>query len=245
MWESKAAAAAILVGSALTACIAPPPKCICEEGGSASSDSGGGKGGSVEDKIKALDLQPAAVLAPLVWDGASIAMINVDPPGSWFAYNDGSPTGEMSPMGTADFEQNIVDGAIHAKGSGFKQWGGGIGLSFGGGAMLTPTDASKYKGISFKAWGKGGVHVGLASVATVPEFGICEEKAKKCYDHYAVDITLTEEPKVYSYPWEKLRQGGWGAPRTKLDPRYVIGLHFVSKGASPWDFYIDDITFIE
>jgi hypothetical protein len=235
----------------LTACIAPPPKCAESgaESGSGSSSTGATKG-SVEDQVSALGLVPVVPTQAVVWDGENesrggnnIALINIDPAGSWFTFNDGSPDGTMTPPSTGDFVTAVNDGYLHTKGSGFKEWGGGVGMNFVGAPMLTPVDVSKYKGISFKASGKGWVHVGLATVITLPEFEIC--KGQSCYDHYAVDIQLTDKPKKCEFTWKELRQVGFGAPRAKLDPKTVVGLNFTSKGPTAWDFTLDDVGFIE
>ncbi len=238
-------AALLAMSASLTGCIAPPAKCSCEEGSARSSDSPtqkrAGNKISVEAQLAELGLEPVEPLAPLIWDGQSNMMINIEPPGSWFAYNDGTPEGVMTPASAGEFSGSIVDGAIHATGKGFKTWGGGIGFNMVGAQMLTPVNASKYKGIKFKAWGEGWVHVALATAITVPEFGICTT----CYDHYAVDIKVTGDAQVYEFPWDKLRQAGWGAPKGQLDTATVIGVHFTSKGATTWDFHIDDVSFIE
>jgi hypothetical protein len=180
---------------------------------------------------------------PLIADGKSISVLNVDPPGSWFVFNDKSAKGAMVPASTGEFESSgLVNGAIHTDGKGFTDWGGGIGVNFVGGDSVAPLDASGFTGISFKASGKGALHVGLATVATMPEFGACT----KCYDHYAVDITdLGSTPKVYSYKWSQLHAGGWGAPKAPLDTHTLIGLNFTSKGGVPWDFTIDDLSFVQ
>jgi hypothetical protein len=167
----------------------------------------------------------------------------VDPPGSWFVFNDKSSKGVMSPASTGEFvSAGLVNGAIHTNGKGFTDWGGGIGVNFVGGDAVAPLDASGFTGISFKASGSTAMHVGLATVATMPEFGLCT----KCYDHYAVDITdLSSTPKVYSFKWSQLRAAGWGAPHAALDTHTLIGLNFTSKGGVPWDFTLDDLSFTQ
>jgi hypothetical protein len=178
----------------------------------------------------------------LISDGKSAAILNVDPPGSWFVLNDRTAKGTMTPATTGDFGTAITSGgAIHTTGKGFTDWGGGIGFNFVGADSLTPLDASGFSGISFKASGSHPLHIGLATKATMPEFGDCT----KCYDHYAADIgDLSSTPKVYTFKWSQLRAGGWGAPKAALDPHTLVGLNFTSKGATPWDFTLDDITFI-
>jgi hypothetical protein len=259
LYACLSCAFAIGLGLVATGCIAPPCKCECPNGkagksgsksGSdgASSDSSSG-GGSVEEQVAALELVPVVPSAAIVWDGENesrggnnIALINLDPAGSWFVFNDGTEGGEMAPPSTGDFTTAVVEGAVHTTGKGFKEWGGGIGFNFVGNPMLTPVDASKYKGITFKASGKGWVHVGLATVITLPEFNIC---SAKCYDHYMTDIQLTGTMKTYEFTWDRLKQIGWGAPIAPLDTKTIVGLNFTSKGPTSWDFTLDDVGFLE
>lgn len=228
----------LLVLTSLTSgCIAPEPKCVCDE----ASTGSGSNGESTSSALADLDLDAVEPDGALIWDGASISVLNIDPPGSWFVFNDGSPNGSMVPASTGEFESALVNGAIHTKGSGYGEWGGGIGMNFVGAQMLQPVNAKRFKGISFKASGSGMVHFAVATVITMPEFGVCST----CYDHYATDISLTSEPKTYTFTWDQLRQAGWGAPKSKMDPGTLVGLNFTSKGPTAWDFVIDDVAFIE
>ena len=148
----------------------------------------------------------------------------------------------MTPSSTGEFTSALVNGGIHTSGKGFTDWGGGIGFNFVGADSLTPLDASAFTGISIKASGSTAVHVGLATRATMPEFGECT----KCYDHFATDITdLSATPKVYSFKWSQLRSGGWGAPKAAFDAHTLVGLNFTSKGATPWDFTLYDISLMQ
>jgi len=175
-------------------------------------------------------------------DGASPNILNVNPPGSWFMMNDRTAKGTMLPASNGDFASAIVNGGVHSEGKGYTDWGGGIGFNFVGADSLTPLDASAYAGISFKLSGSAPVHVGLATVATMPDFGVCT----KCYDHFSVDIAdVSSTPKLYSYKWSQLHAGGFGAPRASLDPKTLIGLNFTSKGAAPWNFTVHDVTLIQ
>ncbi len=105
---------------------------------------------------------------------------------------------------------------LHTDGKGFTDWGGGIGFNFAN--PLGPVDASAYSGIAFTASGSSPMHVGLATVATIPDFEIC----KKCYDNYYVEISdLTPTPKTYTYTWAQLKAGG------------------------SWDFSIKEVHFVK
>ncbi len=226
----------LAAATALTACLTPPPR---SEADMAKETPASGT--SVAEKVKALGIEPVVPEDSLVWDGANISLINIEPAGSWYAFNDATPGGEMVPPTVSEFEQYLIDGKIHTEGKGFREWGGGIGMNFVGSPMLTPIDASRFKGVRFKASGEGWVHVGLGTIATMPEFEICGT----CYDHFAKDIKLTSEEVEYKYTWDELKQAGWGSPSTTLDPATIVAFTFTSRGASAWNFNIDDVGFIE
>ena len=230
-----------------TNCIAPQQaaQCPCTNASSTTSTTSSSPSTTEAPKSSSASSAPPAVkpTGALISDGKSATLQNIDPPGSWFVLNDRTAKGTMVPPSTGDFAAALTSaGAIHTSGKGFSDWGGGIGFNFVGADSLTPLDASAYTGISFKASGSAPVHVGLATKATMPEFGDCT----KCYDHYSVDISdLSSSPKVYSFKWSQLRAGGWGAPKAPLDPHLLVGLNFTSKGATPWDFTLDDIQFTQ
>jgi hypothetical protein len=225
----------------MASCIAPPPvaQCPCSETAAAS---GGGSDPPSAKSSGGESSGPAAVKpsGTLLSDGKSATVSNVDPPGSWFVFNDKSAKGSMTPASTGEFATSgLTPAGIHTNGKGFTDWGGGIGVNFVGADSLTPLDASGYAGISFKASGSTPMHVGLATKATMPEFSLCT----KCYDHFAVDITdLSSTPKTYSFKWSQLHAAGWGAPKATLDPHTLVGLNFTSKGGVPWDFTIGDLS---
>lgn len=242
MYKSELAVAAGLVAMAMTGCIAGPPPCSAD-GASTSADASSDSSTAAADDVTKVPVPPGVVPtgAP-VTDPANATIVNIDPPGSWFMMNDHSVKGSMTPETNGDFPSVTKDGLVHTSGKGYTDWGGGIGLNFVGDQMLKPVDASQFKGIKFKASGTTPMHLGLATVKTMPEFGVCT----KCYDHYAVDINnLTPEPKVYEFTWEKLHQSGWGSPKAKFDAKTIIGLNLTSKGAAPWDFSIGEIEWIK
>jgi hypothetical protein len=243
MSSLKILQSSVLAGFVALGCIGPQNNC---GNGASSADtadnSGGGSDEEGADLALELEVEPVEPVGALMSDGTSNIVQNVEPPGSWFVFNDGSPAGEMSPPSVGEFPVAIQDSGIHSEGKGYSEWGGGIGFNFVGAQMLTPLDASKYKGIRFKASGSSPMHVALATIITMPEFGGCS----KCYDHYAVDVTdLSGEPKEYEYTWKQLRQAGWGSPKAKIDPKTLVGLNFTSRGPSPWNFTVDEIGFIE
>jgi hypothetical protein len=238
----KLAAVPFILGAAAN-CIAPQGQ--CPAGGTTSNTTPSTTSASTTDAPSSKGSNSPPAVKPtgtLLSDGASDKIQGIDPPGSWFVFNDRTAKGTMIPASTGEFGSTaIVNGAVHSQGKGFTDWGGGIGFNFVGAESVTPADASAYSGISFKASGSTPMHVALATRATMPEFGECS----KCYDHFAVDVTdLTSTPKTYSFKWSQLRSAGWGVPKASLDTHTLIGLNFTSKGAAPWDFSLKDIRFI-
>jgi hypothetical protein len=233
---------ASLVALAVTGCIAGPgANAPCGTGTDTASNSSSSSSSAAD--VTKVPVPPGVVpTGTMIWDGSKPDVSNIDPPGSWFMMNDHSPKGTMDPGTNGDFPAAITAGMVHTTGKMYTDWGGGVGVNFVGDQMLKPVDASAYKGIKFKASGSTSMHVGLATVATMPDFGICT----KCYGHYSVDINdLSSTPKTYEFTWDKLPQAGFGAPKVKLDPKTLIGLNFTSKGPTAWDFSIGDLEWIK
>ena len=239
----------VSAGALVAGCIGPqgaaqPCQCDCAKATAAAAPESA-KG---EEPAKAMPSEPQPVPDPvvpkaaLIWDGAGISNLpNIEPPGSWFVYSDKTPTGVKKPPSVEEFPSALENGAIHTTGKGYTEWGGGIGTNLCGAPMLTPVDASKYKGIRFKASGTTPMKFLVATVITMPEFGRC----KKCYDHHRVIINnLSKEMKTYEFKWDDLKQTGWG-DKAKFDTKMLVGLNWTSKDAMSWDFSIDDVAFIE
>src|SRR5690606_31365066 len=121
----------------------------------------------------------------------------------------------------------------------------GVGFTFNDNC---PYDASAYTGISFWAKGVGTIQFSLATADTVPvedDGGAC---ASSCYDNFAApSITLTDTWTEYTYTWDQLKQGGWGAKAT-LDPAAISKVQWqVSGGGTdegmPFTINLDSISF--
>lgn len=220
------------------ACIGPQGALPCAETATSGADEKGADTGGEEPLVEAV-----VPTGALIWDGASISNVgeSLSPPGSWFVYSDKSAKGVKKPPSVDEFMTAVESGALHTTGTGYTEWGGGVGTNLIGAPMLTPVDASKYRGIKFKASGKTPMKFLVGTVATMPEFGKC----KKCYDHYMKVITdLSDEPKTIEITWADLKQTGWG-DKVKFDVKTIVALNFTSKDAMPWDFTLDDVSFLE
>ena len=122
---------------------------------------------------------------------------------------------------------------------------GGMGMNF-----VDPKaayDASKYAGISF--WARKGesstpkVRLKVPDANTDPDGGSCTE----CFNDFGGDLTLTNEWKMYIYPFSAMKQmPGWGNPRKPhITPAKIYGIQFqVNVPSANYDIYVDDLKFI-
>ena len=175
--------------------------------------------------------------------------------GTWFAYDDGTdgvrdPDINTLPATVLETPRGKSTQAVHLSGSGFTDWGGGMGIN------LTPAspsdvtfyDVSKYSGVKFWARGQGQMQFQVQQPSTRgadQEFpGECVEQfGAACEDHYSAEpIELTSEWKEYELRWAELAQRGYGMP-VPFDYR-VFSVEFHFFGAQDFDFWIDDLRLV-
>jgi endoglucanase len=112
-------------------------------------------------------------------------------------------------------------------------------------AFLNPKgnyDGSKYRGISFWAKGPGKVRFQVPDVDTDPGGDKCSD----CYNHFGVDLFLTDQWTRYTIPFERMAmQSGWGDPAPEVNKKGLFGVQwqFNTPGAD-YDVWIDDIQFV-
>jgi hypothetical protein len=102
-------------------------------------------------------------------------------------------------------------------------------------------DASQYAGVSFKARGKGSLHVNLQTLDSVPADlgGRCTHK---CWFTAGRYIVLTERFETHHIRWQDV-----SAPDPSYDfSREVMQLMFaVQSGPEPYEFWVDDVRFTQ
>lgn len=187
----------------------------------------------------------------------------LDPPrlGTWFAYNDKTGTQMPAPMalvftGEAGGNGGPTDCAVHTVGTGFLDWGGGIGFDINSvSGKSCPFDASAFSGIKFYAKGTTtGTH-GLA-YAAVPntirvKFRMTDAlNAALGGDEHGGWCTLTAEWSQCDIPFATALQEGFGTPGafSKAD---LTQIQFQASKAgmsmmpppTDFNFWIDDVTF--
>jgi hypothetical protein len=192
--------------------------------------------------------------------------------GPWFTYNDGSSTGQQTPMAGGAFApsendpprlipESLGGGESHyaaqTSGYGFSVWGAGMGFNFTN--PRAAYDASAYTGFVF--WGRIGSTVGSADggVAAirlnVPDANTDSQGdvCTTCSDYFGVNLTFTTEWKEFTVLFSDLAQVGWGSPyELALDATQVYACQFLittesadGNAGARFDLWIDDIYFIK
>ncbi len=161
--------------------------------------------------------------------------------GSWFTTNDATAGGTQTPMGAFKAESDPLLGfAAHTTGTGFTNWGAGLGLNLAG--VKGCFDPAQTSGLRFKARGSGDLIIAAVIAGTVPPTsgGTCMSDTG-CFDTHKVGVTLQSEWLIYEVDWSVLHQAGWGEPAA-FDPASLLTLSFtVPPHQMPFDFWIDDI----
>jgi hypothetical protein len=209
--------------------------------------------------------RPACILDPLLLDDMETSdgfgwLCREDGrSGGWYAFDDGTVTATRTPSGTPpgfpleelDVPRGNSTLAVHISGSGYTNWGGGVGASLvtGGPEEVTSWDMSDYAGISFWARGSGTMWAQMSMRetrdATQDYPGTCEPVLGfNCNDNYAGNaFMLTDTWTEYVIPFATLNQEGWGHPAVFSYNVNAIEFRWGTDGA--FDFWIDDLRLLE
>jgi hypothetical protein len=169
--------------------------------------------------------------------------------GGWYVYNDATGTQKPEAMKKVSASAGgacMSQYALTTSGSGFTQWGAGIGtdLATGPDNKKIGYDASEYKGIRFWAKSNKGdvtVRLKMQDANTTPEGGLCA--ADKCNDNYGAFIELSGEWQEFSLDFSSLKQEGWGDAFPALEAKKLYGLQFQVGLGVDFDFSVDEIAF--
>jgi hypothetical protein len=181
-------------------------------------------------------------------DGDGALIPNGGRQGYWYTFNDATVDAVQTPP--VDMVLPEAGGAagtmmaIHTTGSGFAEWGAGIGidLNSSGGDMPIKMvyDSSAFTGIVLMAKGNGQIRAAVQIEATIPEAegGTC---VLDCDPHGKV-LLLTDEWQQFTLPFDQLNQEGWGTPAS-WDATTVVGVQFKVGKDLEFDFWIDEMGF--
>jgi hypothetical protein len=165
--------------------------------------------------------------------------------GAWLTFNDGTGT-QLPKPGLLSAATRIPGGrgeshfGLHSSGGKFHKWGANLSLE------LNPHrcyDASAYGGIEFWARGHGELRfvVQMTQVVSEEFGGSC---TGQCFDAHAKRIKLSRDFEHVVVRWEELHQAGFG-PALPFDARSLFSVAFtVLPDQTPFDFWIDDVSFV-
>jgi hypothetical protein len=171
--------------------------------------------------------------------------------GYWYTFNDGTMTGTQQPVwgGRILNAQPIFDRpdskfAAWTLGSGFTNWGFGIGVFLNGPSSFY--NASKYRGVTF--WARLGsssanvVRVDVSDSQTVSYVGgICSS----CWDYFGKNFIMSTSWQRYSFAWSDLTQQGWGDQFPAIFPAAIREMRFATQATGiTFEIYVDDLSFI-
>ena len=181
-------------------------------------------------------------------DGDGALIPNGGRKGYWYTFNDASEGSTQTPPTDAVLPEaggaNGTSMALHTTGTGFAEWGAGIGIDLNnaGGDMNIKMiyDASAYTGIVVTARGNAQIRASVQIEAAIPpeEGGTC---ALDCDPHGKV-LLLTDQWQQFTLPFDQLNQEGWGTPAS-WDASKIVGIQFKAAKNVDFDFWVDEIGF--
>jgi hypothetical protein len=186
-------------------------------------------------------------------DGDDLIEANGGRLGGWYTFHDDTTTGSQTPPddGFVPSAGGANDSAYAAQttGSGFAEWGAGMGFDLNNPAAIGETgdratyDASGYSALSFQARGNVTVRLAVEVPGTVPtdRGGTCSEN---CDDLHGVSIALTDEWTEHVIGFDDLRQEGWGTA-VDFDATEVTAVLFMVAQDLEFDVAVDDVAFHE
>ena len=127
--------------------------------------------------------------------------------------------------------------ALHVTGGKHTKWGASVQLELGPRCY----DASAYRGIAFDVRGPGRLYAGVRMIDAVPvdRGGTC---TADCYESNVAPVVSTGSWSHHEILWADLHPRGKAAP---ANPRRLSGLEFLVRAEdTPYDLWIDDVTFV-
>jgi hypothetical protein len=182
--------------------------------------------------------------------------------GRWNTYNDGTSEGVQLPPADfttmtdvrSDAPHESSDYAAYTSGEGFSGFGAVLNVtmrSWPDYEETPPYDATAYSGLSF--WAKVGanksttIRVRLVTTDTDPRGGECSpsgDVSEICFDHFLTQLTLSTGWQRYDVFFDDFGQTATGKPFSAPNLGGLYTIEFVASGSGPFEFWIDDLSFI-
>jgi poly(3-hydroxybutyrate) depolymerase len=167
--------------------------------------------------------------------------------GWWFDFNDGT-RGQFR-RERVELSANEGSGhALHVRGSNFKTWGSGFGVSLHPASTqghACPYDATAYTGIRVRARGHGRLRILLADTQGLPAAmgGSCTRQPQLCHDLPGAWIDLENGWKTYDIPFDAFAPEGWGGSQEGADPSQLVAIQFRIGKLEEVEAWLDDLAF--
>jgi hypothetical protein len=186
--------------------------------------------------------------------------------GGWYQFNDTTGTSSFLLTNIPGSRGQFSLAAVNTTGEGFTTWGAGIGFDLNneGGEAQTKLgyDASQYSGITF--WARAETPLALAVV--LPDFQTdrrgftCDEAEPPplpycctsgdaeetcCDEHFETSVTLSTQWQRFIVDFEDLTKGACDEDLTEVDASELTGVQFRLPANSVYNYWIDDIAFVE
>jgi hypothetical protein len=239
-----AALLAWVVDAALSARIGSPAPAAPWSVGSATSPARGVVGSPADPASgdSCLHSSHAAGTSPLIddfEDGNELVALSEGRNGYWVVLTDTDPAAAEPVLLPSRRHDGAAanEYALHVAGGRHDRWGASVQVELGPPCY----DASAYRGIAFDLRGPGRVYAGVRTVDAVPvdRGGTC---TAHCFESHVQRVDATEAYTHHVLLWSDLHQQGQAAP---ADPRRLSGIEFlVQPGDTPYDLWIDDVSFV-
>jgi hypothetical protein len=139
--------------------------------------------------------------------------------------------------------------AVHFKATGFKGWGVSVGLVFADSKQQKAAyDGGNAVGVSF--WVRGSVTNSAKLKVMFPIAGTAEGSSDcggteqgPCLDHFATQVSVTDEWKQVTILFSNVHQAGWGAALDGFDAAHMLGIEWTVALADA-DVWIDDVALL-
>lgn len=139
--------------------------------------------------------------------------------------------------------------AVHFKATGFKGWGASVGFSFADSKQQkAPYDGGDAVGVSF--WVRGSITNSVKLKVMFPISGTAEGGSDcggtgqgQCLDHFATQVSVTDEWKQVQILFSNVHQAGWGAAVDGFDAAHMLGIEWTVALADA-DVWIDDVALL-
>jgi hypothetical protein len=177
-------------------------------------------------------------------DGNSQVLVRDGRNGVWHVFQDGSEGADISMTDPPVPDSGGANGsrrAMHLSGSGFQDWGAGVGLELRSGVL--PYDASAHQGIRF--WARGTPSLRLVFVqqdlATGDTCAACSGGSSECANFYGASAVLSDDWTEFTVPWSALSQSFAGS--TAFGADQLLMIKFEAPPADRFEFWLDDVSF--